>query len=176
MNTVQLSDRPIRVGVFDEIAEADQVVHELQALGFRAEQITVVCSSEAVQRHFAEFEHQDPAGTYTPKAALLGGACGAGLAGLAATAIFAGAATGGLGLLAIGGIALWGGGVVGGLVGAMMTRGVEKELANFYNQAVQDGKILVAAEQEDPKRHEMLAPAAEIFAAHGSEPLPLPQG
>jgi hypothetical protein len=38
--------------------------------------------------------------------------------------------TGGMALWAAGPISAWAGGVVGGLVGAMMSRGVEKELAN----------------------------------------------
>ena len=85
-------------------------------------------------------------------------------------------ATGGVALLMAGGLAMWTGGVVGGLVGAMMTRGVEKELANFYNQAVTDGKILVAAEQEDPARHAMLDDADAIFTRHGVHPVELPEG
>ena len=39
-------------------------------------------------------------------------------------------------------------GVAGGLVGAMSTRGVEKEIANYYQQAVLAGSILVAAEEK----------------------------
>jgi len=167
------SERPIRVGIFDSLAEADAVVNELLAAGFTKETVTVVCSEEAVKRHFAEFEHQDPAGTHTPAAAVTGGIFGATLGGLAA---IAGVATGGVSLLMGGGLAIWTGGVVGGLVGAMMTRGVEKELANFYNQAVTEGKILIAAEQEDPSRHALLEKADEIFARHGVHPVELPEG
>lgn len=167
------SERPIRVGIFDSLAEADAVVNEMLAAGFTKDTVTVVCSKEAVKRHFAQFEHQDPAGTHTSAAAVTGGIFGATLGGLAAVA---GIATGGIGLLMAGGLAIWSGGVVGGLVGAMMTRGVEKELANFYNQAVTEGKILIAAEQEDPSRHAMLQRADEIFARHGVHPVELPEG
>ena len=83
---------------------------------------------------------------------------------------------GGIALLAAGGIALWGGGVGGGFVGAMMARGVEKELANYYDQAVAHGRILVAAEQEDPKLQAMLDRADDVFARHGVDPVPLPEG
>ena len=167
------SERPIRVGIFGSLAEADAVVNELLAAGFSKDNITVVCSAEAVKKHFAEFEHQDPAGTYTPAAAVTGGIFGATLGGLAA---IAGIATGGISLLMAGGLAIWTGGVVGGLVGAMMTRGIEKELANFYDQAVAQGKILVAAEQPDPRRHALLEKADEIFARHGVHPVELPEG
>ena len=95
---------------------------------------------------------------------------------MAAAVLVSVASLGGAALIAIGGIALWGGGVVGGLVGAMMTRGVEKELANFYNQAVEQGKILVAAEQHELARHSMLDRASEIFIKHDAESLPLEEG
>jgi hypothetical protein len=169
-------ERPIRVGIFDTVREADEAVSELLAAGFSKEQITVICSEETIRKHFAEYEHQDPAGSKTPAAAIAGGAGGAAIAGLAAIGLASLTALGGVALLAAGGIALWAGGVVGGLVGAMMTRGVEKELANYYDQAVTRGKILVAAEQEDPNRPTMLAKAAEIFAEHGVEPLPMREG
>lgn len=167
------SERPIRVGIFSSLAEADAVVNELLAAGFTKDTVTVVCSEAAVQRHFAQFEHQDPAGTHTTAAAVTGGIFGATLGGMAA---IAGVATGGISLLMAGGLAVWTGGVVGGLVGAMMTRGIEKELANFYNQAVTEGKILIAAEQPDPGHHAMLEKADAIFARHGVHPVELPEG
>ena len=70
----------------------------------------------------------------------------------------------------------WAGGVVGGLAGAMMTRGVEKELANYYDQAVQDGKMLVAAEAKDREDTAGLAKASQILADAGAEPVPLREG
>jgi hypothetical protein len=65
---------------------------------------------------------------------------------------------------------------VGGLVGAMMTRGVEKELADYYDQAVQRGKILVAAEDHSEAQRQRLAKAATILSECGSEPVALPEG
>jgi hypothetical protein len=168
--------RPIRVGIFDSVRQADEVVSQLLVGGFAPQQITVICSEEAVQRHFAQYEHQDPAGKFTPEAGLIGGACGAALAGVATVALATLTPLGGVALLAAGGVALWGGGVAGGLVGAMMTRGVEKELANYYDQAVARGQILVAAEQEDRQRQAMLARAEAIFNAHGVGPLSMREG
>jgi hypothetical protein len=169
--------RPVRVGVFSTIAATERAVSNLLAAGFTKEEITVICSDEAKKRHFREYEHQEPAGTFAPAAAATGGVIGAALGGL--TVLAFGAATGGIGLLAAGGIAAWSGGIVGGLVGAMLTRGVEKEAANFYNQAVQQGKLLVAVEDGDPdeqNRAARLATAAEILSAAGAEPLALPEG
>ena len=77
---------------------------------------------------------------------------------------------------AAGPITAWAGGVAGGLVGAMMTRGVEKEIANFYQQAVVDGQILVAADDNRPDNERSLARAARVLAESGAKPLPLPEG
>jgi hypothetical protein len=174
MNKPPQLPRPVRAGVFESVTEADRAVADLLAAGFTTEQVTVICSAETVQRHFKQFEHQDPAGKHTPAAALAGGAIGATLGGLVAVA---GAVTvGGAALFVAGGLALWTGGVVGSLVGAMMTRGFEKELANFYDQEVTRGRILVAVEEKDPAKESMLARASDIFARHGVDSLPLAEG
>ena len=55
----------------------------------------------------------------------------------------------------------------------MMTRGVEKELANFYQQAVLEGRILVAAEATGLDAARKLAQAARILLQAGAQPLPL---
>lgn len=168
-------DRPLRAGVFADVAAADRVVERLTAAGFTSEEISVVCSEEAHKTHFKEFEHEQPAGTFTPAAAAAGSVIGATLGGLAA--IVGGITTGGVGFLAAGGVALWSGGILGGLVGAMLTRGVEPELANFYDQAVTQGKILVAVEslggELDLTR---LHVADQILREEGAEPLALSKG
>ncbi len=174
MNAHSEVPRPLRAGILNTVAEADKAVAELSAAGFTTKQITVVCSEAAVQKHFKEFEHQDPAGQHTPGAALTGGAIGATLGGLAAAAGIA--TVGGAAIMVGGATLLWAGGVVGSLVGAMMTRGIEKELANFYDQEVTKGKILVAVEEKDPARAGLLDRASEIFAKHGVESLPLREG
>ena len=177
MKTEISTETPVRVGVFINVAAADRAVAGLQAAGFTAEQITVVTSELSVRDHFKPFEHQDPAGEKTPVAAAAGGAIGALLGGAVAVAGIVG--TGGLALVAAGPIALiaaGAGGVAGSLVGAMMTRGVEKELANFYNQEVTAGKILVAAEDHGPNQAERLLVAERVLAEAGTEPMPLREG
>jgi hypothetical protein len=67
------------------------------------------------------------------------------------------------------GWAAWTGGVLGGLIGVMMTRGVEKEAANFYNQEVTDGQILITVEVHDPPPHPKLALAERILAEQGAD-------
>jgi hypothetical protein len=173
-NSFMSDSRPLEVGVFNTVDSARSAVQQLLNAGFTTDQITVVCSDETKERHFKEFEHQDPAGTYTPAATIAGGTIGALLGGL--TVIASAVATGSLALFAAGPITAWAGGVAGGLVGAMMTRGVEKELANFYQQAVIEGQILVAAENHGPQHAQMLAKAAEILAKAGARPLPMQEG
>lgn len=170
--TAEKADRPVRVGIFTDMGVVEEVVRELLASGYTREEITVVCSDQAVQRRFEAFHHQDPAGTHTAKTAIAGGGLGALLGGVTAAAL--GAATGGVALLAAGGLAVGAGGVVGTLVGALVTRGVEKEVADYYDQAVQDGKILVAVEVHENAQE--LAPAERTFAKHGALPLPLAEG
>jgi hypothetical protein len=174
MTNSDVQNATFEAGVFSNVEDATRAVHDLLAAGFSTEHVTVVCSDDTKERHFREFEHQDPAGTHTTSAAVVGGTIGAALGGL--TVVAAAVATGGIALWAAGPITAWAGGVAGGLVGAMMTRGVEKELANFYQQAVLDGQILVAAEDHGPHHEEALARAAKILADAGAQPVPLREG
>jgi hypothetical protein len=169
-----VEQRPLEVGVFNSIDGARSAVRGLVNAGFSADQITVVCSDETKERYFKEFEHQEPAGTFTPTASIAGGTIGAIVGGLAVVA--SAVATGSLALWAAGPISAWAGGVAGGLVGAMMTRGVEKELANFYQQAVINGQILVAAEDHSSGSAAHLAQAAHILSDAGAQPMPLREG
>jgi hypothetical protein len=58
----------------------------------------------------------------------------------------------------------------------MTSRGTEHEVANFYDQALTDGQILVAAEIEDDADAALLDAAERIFVATGAQPISLPQG
>jgi hypothetical protein len=171
------SEKPIRAAIFIEIAETATAVKKLLDAGFTTAEITVVCSDDTKERYFREYEHQDQAGRNVPVAAGIGGAVGMTLFGL--TAVAAGLVTGGAAFVVAGGTGMWTGTVVGGLVGAMMTRGFEREVANFYDQAVITGDILVAVEphganaDENAKR---LLTAESIFREAGAKPLPLAHG
>lgn len=168
------NETPIRAGVFNSLAEADKAVDGLLSAGFTTGEITVVCSDKAVQAHFRTFEHQEPAGASAPTRAALGGAIGATLGGLATVAGVV--ATGGIALLATAGIAAWAGAAAGGLIGVMTSRGVEKELANYYDQSVAEGKIVVAAEDHGVQSAARLAEAARVLAWAGAQPMPLREG
>jgi hypothetical protein len=167
-------DRPLRAGVFKTVGAADHAVTKLLEAGFTQDQITVLCSDQTREQYFQEYEHQRPAGTKTPVAAAIGGTVGAAIGGL--TTVAAGVAGDAVGLVAAGGAGAWTGGILGGFLGAMMTRGTEKELADFYDQAVVDGKIVVAAEDHSDQAEAKLARASEIFVEAGAEPVALPEG
>lgn len=171
--TAATTNRPVRAGVFSTVPQVQQALENLLAAGFRHQQISVVCSDQLKERYFREFSQQAPAGAHTPEAAATGGAIGATVGGVAAGAV--GVATGGLPLLVAGGIGLLAGAVWGGFLGAMMTRGLEKEVADYYDQAVQSGKLLVAVEQHDHLKPS-LAAAEQILISAGAEPLSLPEG
>jgi hypothetical protein len=175
-NKLPAYDRPMEVGVFATVEDARQAIRGLIDAGFTKDAITVICSDETKERYFQEFEHQDPAGTHTTKASILGGTIGALVGGLSVIAAAIG--TGSLALWAAGPITAWAGGVTGGLVGAMMTRGVEKELANFYQQAVMNGHILVAAEAPTSATggQPSLTAAAGVLAKAGAKPMVMPEG
>jgi hypothetical protein len=167
---------PVRVGVFARVAQADRAVAELLEAGFRRDQISVICP-KCGPGQFPDLEHVDPAGGHAAKAAAGGSAIGAVLGGLATIAGLT--ATGGLGLLAAGPLlaGMGGGAVAGGFIGAMLTRGLEPEVADFYDQALQRGRILVAVEPEPgPDEERRLAEAERAFEAAGAEPIPLREG
>lgn len=105
---------------------------------------------------------------------MAGGLIGAAIGGLAlaATAITAGGAL----LLASGTVLVGGGALAGTFVGAMSTRGITKETADFYDQAVQRGKILVGVEVHSEGKESRLEEADRILAEAGSEPVPLVKG
>lgn len=170
-------DKPIRAAIFTEIAETETAVKHLLEAHFTKEEITVVCSDDTKERYFREYEHQDQAGRNVPVAAGIGGAVGMTLFGL--TAVAAGIVTGGAAFVVAGSTGMWTGTVVGGLVGAMMTRGFEHEVANFYDQAVITGDILVAVEPHGgtpEENFDRLLTAESIFREAGAKPLPLSHG
>lgn len=165
---------PVRVAVFRRIEQVDAVVHDLVEAGIAKDEISVICPTCSKERF--EPYRTDAAGSHTAEAAAAGGAIGALLGGL--TAAVGVAATGGVGLLVAGPIfaGLAGGGVAGGFIGAMTTRGMEHEIADFYDQHLQKGRILVAVDASGPGGPRDLERAERIFERAGAEPIELREG
>jgi len=161
----------VRVGVFPELPAADRAVTRLLEAGFLQEQVTVVCSDETKTRYFAAFQHEDRSGTNADSGAVAGAGIGAAVGGLAAIAL--GAISGAVPLIIAGAAGIAAGSGAGVFVGAMSSRLGEGEVADFYDQAVREGQILVAVEDNSPEASLRLTEAARIIAEEGARPLPL---
>lgn len=168
------STRPVRVAVYETVAQAERVVHDLLAAGFTHDEVSVVCSDRHLAAHFPAVQTPAPAGANAPAGILAGGAVGAAIGGLALAA--SALMTGGASLLIAGGGMVAGGALVGSFTGLMATRGLEPEMVNYYDQAVQHGKILVAVEVPQEGNKARLADAARILEAPGGDAVKLPEG
>lgn len=168
------TEKPFRVGTFHTVAEADRAVRALRAAGFRKDELAVVCADKHKEAAFADLPTPEPGGAYTPGGIAAGGAIGAAIGGLALVATTL--ATGGLGLLAAGTVLVGGGALGGAFTGAMMARGLEKEIINYYDSAVEWGDILVAVEVHGEGAQARLREAERILAEAGAKPVPLVEG
>jgi hypothetical protein len=166
----QTSVKPIRAAVFRGVNAAHQAVAQLLRAGFTREQISVLCSEDSKERHFREFEHEDPAGSHAIKTIEKGGAAGAIMAGLASAGL---ATAAGVSLLAAGPGLLVAGAVAGSFIAAMQSRGEEGALADFYDQALTRGDLLVAVEDHNPGGEQRLAAAEQLFRQAGAESIEL---
>jgi len=169
------SERPLRVAVFENPRDAARALDRLHESGFGAKDLTIFCSDDACRRHFGLGDVEPPSGARTPSWARRGGILGSLLAGIG---VVAGIVTaGGTLVFAAGALVpvLIGGGVAGSFAGAMASRGVEKEAADYFDQAVEAGDVLVAVQtsDDDPDR---LALAGRTLAAAGARPIPLREG
>lgn len=166
------SKHTVEVGVFESYQAAERAVSALTEAGFPPDAISVVCPTCSAQQ-FPTTEKVEPAGSHTPAAATAGGVIGSLLGGLTAAAGIV--ATGGMGLLVVGPLlgAAAAGGVTGAFLGAMLTRGFEPEIADFYDQALHKGQILVAA---DTTRGPGARAAEQALAQSGALPFALPKG
>jgi hypothetical protein len=159
-------NKPIQAAVLDTVAEAQQAVSRLRQAGFTAKEISVLCSDESKLKPFTRYVDEDPAGSHTDEALSAAGTVGLGLGTAAvATALVT---TGGAALFAIG--AFVGVAAVGTFVSVMLTRGTEKTLADYYDQSITHGKLLVAVETDNPARQKL---ASRIFDELRAPPQPL---
>jgi len=166
------AEKGVHVGVFQDIPSADGAVRRLVDEGIPKNRITVVCPTCSAEKYH-EFKQQDRSGAHAASGAAKGGAIGAVLGGLTAAAGVA--ASGGAALLVAGPLLAGSGGgaLFGGFVGAMLTRGMEREVADFYDQALEKGQVLVAVERGREVDDDLLARADRIFLAAGAEQVTL---
>jgi hypothetical protein len=160
MSSPDILQQSIRAGVFPDMPSAERSVVKLLANGFEQEQISVICSGEAQERHFRGFEQTNRTVSLNGEVTT-GAAIGAAVGGLAAVAF--GLATGTIPLIIAGAAGVAGGSGMGGFMGAMMSRGVEDEFSRFYHDQLEAGHLIVVAEDHGPECETKLARASEIF-------------
>jgi hypothetical protein len=168
------TDKPVRVGVFSTVPRADRAVKHLLAAGFSKDELAVICSDKYKEQFFRDVPTPEPAGSHTAEGIVAGGIVGATVGGLvlAVTTLV----TGGAALLVAGPALIGGGAITGSFTGAMVARGLEPDFADYYDQAVQLGKILVAVEVHGEDSAARLAQADRILAEAGAEPVALTHG
>lgn len=152
------------IGLFDDFAQAQQVVQELADAGFRREDISLI-------RGNAKGDFTQTTASDTGAGAAAGAGTGAVLGGIAGLLV-------GLGALAIPGVgpiiaagplaaALTGAGIgaaAGGLIGALTSLGVPEDQAQLYAEGIRQGGTLVAVTSPD----NMLDRAVDIMNRNGA--------
>lgn len=175
MTTSPQVKKPVRVGVFDDVASADAAVVRLLNAGFGKPEIVVV-APRSVKDHFGDLHAAEPGGEHATRTATTAGTIGGLIGGIVAAAALIGT---GAGALVIAGplVAASSAGILaGGFIGAMMSRGFDKEAATFYDQAIRGGKILVGVQCEGADCRDRLATAERVLHEAGAAPLPLREG
>jgi hypothetical protein len=160
---------PVRAGVFSSVDSAVNVVRQLHHSGFTWDEISVICSDEKKEDLFPEQTQKLPTGSLDNEALNV---AGAGLLGLGTVAVAAAIlSTAGTAVMIIGAFA--GIAAAGTFTSLMATRGFESEATDYYEQAVQEGKILVAVEVSGDDSEARRERAAQIISEAGAEVVPL---
>lgn len=167
------TDVPIRAGIFGDPDHVEEALNQLKEDGFSVEEISVVTTAPEHQERFSSFLEASHAGTDVENKSLArAGAAGLGLGGAAALTTLV--TTSGATVLVLG--AFSGVALLGTFVALMMTRGMEKETADFFDQELDKGNILVAVEVHGDDVEQRLHLAEEILQDAGSKPITLDEG
>lgn len=177
INRFQLPDPelPVRVAIYQSVPEVDRAINRLLQIGFTPDQLTVVTSDEVIKEHFSEFQHEQPAGTNAPVGAITGSTIGAAVLGGMSLLVLS-LATGGTSLIVVSTMAAGTGGIIGGFIGAMATRGFEREISEFYAQSLTDNEIVLAVECQEGDIQSNLKIAEEVFDELHKESFQLAEG
>jgi hypothetical protein len=164
----------IRAAIFKSTSTAEAAVAALRQAGFANEEISVITSDEAKSKHFRELSEDGTVGDKANKAMDIAGLS---LLGLSGAAVLATLLTGGAGIFVIGAFS---GLAAGGTFAALMSsRGLGSEATDFYEQAVQQGDLLVTVhlEADDAENVERrLNEAAGILNSAGGKSFELSEG
>lgn len=175
-----MQKKNIAAAVFKDCDHAEKAIRELRDAGVPSDAISVIELHDEDKEHDGDHERTrtidegDNKATGTTKGLLTGGTLGA-IAGLGALLIpgigpfiAGGALAQTLGVA--GSAALVSGAVgaaAGGLTGALVDYGLDREHAEFYEKRIRGGDVFVAVDTSDnPTAH---APARAILRAAGGE-------
>jgi outer membrane lipoprotein SlyB len=144
-----MSENKVIVGVFPDRALAEQAVKDLQAAGFRDDQIGMIIRDE---RSDTEALPTDEQHTTTEKGAAGGMVAGGVVGGVLGTALAflipdGSAFLGKLLATTLGGAAL--GAATGGVIGLLVNNGVSEEDARYYEQEYQSGRTIVIVQADE---------------------------
>lgn len=150
----------IMTAMFRDRESAERAYNELRARGYDKDEINVIMSDEARDRHFAgdddvkdsELGNKSLEGTGAGSA--IGGTLGAIVGAVAA--IGTSVAIPGLGLVVAGPLAAGlagagAGGLTGGLIGALIGAGIPEERAKVYETGVKEGNIVLGFKPHNPE-------------------------
>jgi hypothetical protein len=145
------NNQPLLVAMFSDRDNAEKAYNELKDLGYQADEINVIMTSEGHSKHFEKHGIKTEMGNK----ALEGTGAGAAIGGIAGGIAGAIAALGsnliipGLGLVVLGPLAAGlagagAGGLTGGLIGALVGAGIPEEKSKVYEEGLKRGNIIIA--------------------------------
>jgi hypothetical protein len=164
--TIEMTERPCRVGYFTTKESAERAVRDLMAAGFDEKEIAIIWPTKGNHHLSPDVPEAQPPGSHGAEALAEGSAIGAAIGGiaLAATAIISGGA-----LLPAIPVPVGGGAIAGGFSNLILSDGYGKGVGEHYLDALHQGKIVVGVEVEGTNSEERLAKAERILAEAGAE-------
>ena len=167
--------RMIRAGVFETVEGARRAIEHLRNAGFQRREISVVCSEPQEAPELRAYIDQRPSGPRSAGRALsragivYGVLALVGVVAAAVTAIVVGLVTAFIILGVTLGIALLS--VFGSI---MVSRGSERELADFHAHSLEPGQLLVAVDLEEDASPQKVSAADEVLRSETPTTVTLP--
>ena len=176
-DTMAHEDSRLMTGLFRDRTSAERAYGSVTERGYTKDDVSLLMSQDTRDRYFPK---DDPTrtelGTKAAEGAGLGAVTGGGIGALLAGLAAAGIAVPGLPIIAMGTLAaaLTGaatGGGIGAIVGALIGYGIPRERAEYYDEGVRGGGIVMGV---NPRTQEDAEFLKEQWAACGGEQIYCP--